>query len=207
MAAHGHRPFDAPTERLLNAEQIESDHPGGLHSVDIGDTFHAGRYRIVRKLGHGSSSTVWLAQDTRNPRYVAIKILSSEASKACKESAIHRTIAGNKAASGHIVRLLDDFKHHDPNGEHLCLVFEPMGPDIAACAERSLPYWQRRSISKSLLLALQCLHDLKLAHDDTNPGNALLSLTHPIEEPSGRWQVCIYASPKQAQPVCSEVHL
>ncbi|KAH9845421.1 kinase-like protein [Teratosphaeria destructans] len=118
-----------------------------------------------------------------NPQYVAIKILGSTASTACRELAINRTIAGNKAASGHIVRLLDDFRHHGPNGEHLCLVFEPMGPDVATCSAHSMPYWQRRSISKSLLMALQCLHDLKFAHADTNPGNALLSITHPIEEP------------------------
>jgi serine/threonine protein kinase len=52
-------------ERLLNCEWVESYRPGGFHPVDIDDTFQAERYEIVRKLGHGSSSTVWLAQDTR----------------------------------------------------------------------------------------------------------------------------------------------
>lgn len=51
-------------KRLLNAEWTESYQSGGFHPVDIGDKFKGNRYTIVRKLGHGSSSTVWLAQDT-----------------------------------------------------------------------------------------------------------------------------------------------
>jgi len=54
-----------PLPQLLNSERIECYGPGGLHPVDIGNTFRLGRYKVVRKLGHGSNSTVWLARDTR----------------------------------------------------------------------------------------------------------------------------------------------
>jgi len=37
---------------------------GGYHPVHIGDTFSDGRYVVVRKLGWGHFSTVWLANDT-----------------------------------------------------------------------------------------------------------------------------------------------
>ena len=36
---------------------------GGYHPVHIGDTFQNSRYTIVRKLGWGYYSTVWLARD------------------------------------------------------------------------------------------------------------------------------------------------
>lgn len=39
---------------------------GGYHPVHIGDTFSDGRYIVVRKLGWGHFSTVWLAKDTRS---------------------------------------------------------------------------------------------------------------------------------------------
>jgi len=63
-----------------------------------------------------------------------------------------------------------------------------MGPDVVTFFERSIPYWQGRSTVKQLLTALQCLHNLQITHSDTNPGNLLLSLTHPIETSSGGGQ-------------------
>lgn len=39
--------------------------PGGYHPVRIGDTFASGQYRVLRKLGYGVYSTVWLAHDTK----------------------------------------------------------------------------------------------------------------------------------------------
>lgn len=38
---------------------------GGYHPVRIGDVFNNGKYKIVRKLGYGIYSTVWLARDLR----------------------------------------------------------------------------------------------------------------------------------------------
>jgi hypothetical protein len=43
-------------------EGIDSYYQGGFHPVHIGDII--GRYRVLRKLGHGQYSTVWLV---RNP--------------------------------------------------------------------------------------------------------------------------------------------
>ena len=46
------------------SEWVETYRPGGLHPINLGDTFKDGQYRVIRKLGHGSFSTVWLARDT-----------------------------------------------------------------------------------------------------------------------------------------------
>lgn len=46
-------------------EWIEDYHPGGYHPVHLGDVFHDGRYKILRKLGDGAFSTVWLARDLK----------------------------------------------------------------------------------------------------------------------------------------------
>lgn len=42
-------------------EWVERYHPGGYHPVNLGDTIHDGKYRVIRKLRGGSYSTVWLA--------------------------------------------------------------------------------------------------------------------------------------------------
>ena len=100
---------------------------------------------------------------------------------------MNQFIRANATARGHVVTLLDNFKHDGPNGEHECLVFEPMGPAVAACYDpdcNPIPAWQAKSICKQLLTALKCLHDLGIAHSDSNPGNLLLSLTITIQQPS-----------------------
>ena len=59
---------------------------GGYHPVTLGDTFsnipnsRAPRYRVLHKLGHGSFSTVWIAQDLAHEKYVWILYLATLAS-------------------------------------------------------------------------------------------------------------------------------
>ena len=44
-------------------EDPEMYRPGGYHPVHFGDTFKESRYKVVRKLGNGVHSIVWLARD------------------------------------------------------------------------------------------------------------------------------------------------
>jgi hypothetical protein len=52
-----------PSVLTEDEEDLEDYRPGGYHPVHIGDAFKDGRYVIVRKLGWGHFSTVWLARD------------------------------------------------------------------------------------------------------------------------------------------------
>jgi hypothetical protein len=57
-------PFQRPSRTMIGEhEDVEDYRPGGLHPIDIGDdcSLDGQEYTIVRKLGHGSVSTVWLA--------------------------------------------------------------------------------------------------------------------------------------------------
>ncbi|KAF8465413.1 hypothetical protein BDZ91DRAFT_820839 [Kalaharituber pfeilii] len=56
-------------------EWIEEYRPGGFHPVHLGDEFDNGIYEILRKLGYGGYSTVWLAHDVKYAQstYLAIK--------------------------------------------------------------------------------------------------------------------------------------
>lgn len=44
-------------------EDLEDYKKGGYHPVNIGDRFDNGRYIVLRKLGWGHFSTVWLSLD------------------------------------------------------------------------------------------------------------------------------------------------
>lgn len=95
-------PLTVPTEC------IESYRPGGLHPVHLDDMLHAGRYKVIRKLGYGAFSTVWLAQDrgtqpfhwltrsqsrrSSSSALVAIKIARSDTRTAVHELGMHCTI-------------------------------------------------------------------------------------------------------------------
>ena len=50
--------------RLSNAEPHHRYEPGGYHPVIAGEVYNQ-RYRVIRKLGWGLYSTVWLVQDTQ----------------------------------------------------------------------------------------------------------------------------------------------
>ncbi|KAM3069684.1 hypothetical protein ACMFMG_010402 [Clarireedia jacksonii] len=81
----------------------------------------------------------------------------------------------------------DYFKHTGPNGEHACLVFEPMGRSTASMVEHlpnllqteigtaRNPTKMAKSILRQVLLGLDFLHQIGIAHDDVQPGNFLFS--------------------------------
>ena len=52
-----------PSKVIEMEELLEKYRPGGYHPVKPGDVFDGGRFSVVRKLGWGQYSTVWLAKD------------------------------------------------------------------------------------------------------------------------------------------------
>jgi hypothetical protein len=46
-------------------EEADFYSTGGFHPVSLGDTFNSGTYKVMRKLGYGQYSTVWLARDSK----------------------------------------------------------------------------------------------------------------------------------------------
>ena len=54
--------FEQITEPVENVQDYV---PGGRHPVYLGDVVGGGKYKIIRKLGYGGYSTVWLVQDLK----------------------------------------------------------------------------------------------------------------------------------------------
>ncbi|KAI0549658.1 serine protein kinase [Xylaria curta] len=172
-------------------EWVERYHPGGYHPVTLGDVFHDGQYKVIRKLGEGGSSTVWLVRDLRNNIYVASKIMVSEISESTNESQILRhLIQVAPEGAKHITQLIDEFEYCGPNGVHKCLIFEPMGPSVNSMVEElpqfkprrwgmkiRYPYWMAKSILRQSLESLVFLHKNGIAHGDFQPGNMLFALS------------------------------
>ena len=153
-------------------EDLEGYCPGGYHPVCIGDTYSNGRYQIVHKLGFGSYSTVWLAQDSHKTRYVALKIIVADKSRDSSESRILKHLNDRSKTShpgdSYVSSILDEFFIEDPNGHHVCLVSEPARRSIVSSKEASttwiFPLGIARAIAAQALLGLESLHSKGVIH-------------------------------------------
>ncbi|KAK4408435.1 Serine/threonine-protein kinase SRPK, partial [Sesamum angolense] len=174
-------------------EGTEDYRRGGYHAVRIGDTFKHGRYVVQSKLGWGHFSTVWLAWDTQKSMYVALKVQKSAqhyTEAAMDEITILKQIAeGDPEDKKCVVKLLDNFKHSGPNGQHVCMVFEFLGDNLLTLIKysdyRGVPLHMVKEICFHILVGLDYLHrQLSIIHTDLKPENILLlSMIDPSKDP------------------------
>ncbi len=132
--------------------------------------------------------------------YVALKITTAKASTKERESKILEHLSNRQLdhpGRKHVTTLLDFFEHHGPNGTHLCLVFDVMGPNSAAMFNRlprslrppypklegpgawargRYPLWMAKSVLRQTLLGIDFMHKCDVAHGDMQPGNILFSV-------------------------------
>ncbi|SNX85196.1 related to dis1-suppressing protein kinase dsk1 [Melanopsichium pennsylvanicum] len=168
-------------------EDLEDYGKGGYHPVHVGDTFSEGRYLIVRKLGWGHFSTVWLAKDNKMKRHVALKVVKSAphyTETALDEiKLLQRLVSANPNHPGrrHCVSLLDHFRHKGPNGSHVCMVFEVLGENLLGLIKRyqhrGVPPHIVKQIAKQVLLGLDYMHrECGIIHTDLKPENVLICI-------------------------------
>ncbi|MHB8598762.1 MAG: serine/threonine protein kinase [Ktedonobacteraceae bacterium] len=152
------------------------------------ESLQNGRYQIVRPLGSGSMGEVFLVDDTRIDRQVAIKIIRFDASSFMNTDATQDAIRLFEREAKSIAQLnhpnilpLFDYGEEEVNGATVTYMVMPYCPD------GSLSTWLQQHAQDDMLSpqdtihftrqaadALQHAHDHDIIHQDVKPSNFLI---------------------------------
>ena len=139
-----------------------------------------GRYRVERQLGEGGMATVYLAEDLKHDRKVALKVLKPELAAVV---GAERFLAEIKTTANlqhpHILPLFD-------SGQADSFLFYVM-PYVEGDTLRDRLDWDHQlpvdeavAIATKVAGALQAAHERGVIHRDIKPANILLSKGEPL---------------------------
>ncbi|KAK2048683.1 kinase-like protein [Colletotrichum somersetense] len=152
-----------------------------------------GRCRIVDKLGFGGYSTIWLAQDQRLKRYVAIKVRVSSPSLSRREPSILRNLSCPRAtsyaahvaidASDAIPSILGEFDIQGPNGTHTYYIVAPAQGNLKeASFSRLFHIRVAWALAAKLTIAVAFIQSRGFVHGDMHIRNVLVKLPSTFDE-------------------------
>ena len=140
----------------------------------------AGRYRIERELGRGGMAAVFLAEDLKHHRRVAIKVLDPEVGAAIGSERFLREIETvARLTHPHILPL---FESGAADGLLYYVMPYVEGESLRdrLTREKQLPLEDALKIAREVADALSCAHSRGLVHRDIKPENILLEEGHAV---------------------------
>ncbi|KAH8922638.1 kinase-like protein [Atractiella rhizophila] len=168
---------------------IPAAHGLGFPNIKFGDRIGpGGRFEVKRKLGFGGFSSVWLARDKEENKFVAIKALTGHATEFVQKEIsmeLEALEVLSSPGSNHCLRLLSSFTlpGDDVTGQHICLVTPVYGGTIRDLHRKlpgkngGFPLPIAKKILLHMLRGLSYIHDMtdlkstRVAHTDLKHDN------------------------------------
>src|SRR5438093_1449792 len=179
--------------------------PGVTASFDRVAAALADRYRLIRELGSGGMATVYLAEDMRHRRQVAVKVLRPELAATLGADRFTREIETvAQFQHPHILPLLDSgqadgfFYYVMPSVEG-----ESLRDRLARHGE--LPIHDAVKILVEVVDALAYAHAHGVVHRDIKPDNVLLSGRHALVMDFGVAKALSDASARSRVPMAAVI--
>ena len=150
----------------------------------------AGRYRILSPLGAGGMGEVFLAEDTRLERRVAVKMLpaSVEADAVARERLRREALAAAALDHPYICKV---YEIGDADGRVFIVMEYVEGDTLHVASSRGLlPVRRVVEIAHELTQALDAAHRRGIVHRDLKPTNVMLT-------PQGHVKVMDFGLAKQ----------
>lgn len=141
-----------------------------------------GRYRLIRRIGHGGMGEVWLAEDPSLHRQVAIKTLPAR-DRADRQAALRFAREARAIAAlhhPHILPIHDYGEQEQPDGQVTTYLVMPyiqggsLAQRIALQASGIMPYQEAISYLIQAAEAIDYAHQQGIVHRDVKPENLLL---------------------------------
>jgi serine/threonine-protein kinase len=140
------------------------------------------RYRVEREVGRGGMAIVYLAEDLKHHRRVAIKVLKPELVPALGTERFLREIEiAARLAHPNILPLYDSGVHGDPPLLYYVMPYvegETLRDRLNR--EKALPLDEAVQIAREVAEALGYAHSLGLVHRDVKPENILFQAGHAV---------------------------
>ena len=141
-------------------------------AVQTNGTLFADRYRVIRRLGSGGAATVFLCEDERLGRKVAVKRMHSHSPEDITRRLRREARLGASLSHPNLVSVFDTETYE----EGVFIVMEYVEGETLADALARGPLETRRALEilRALASALDHVHAQGIVHRDVKPANVLL---------------------------------
>lgn len=145
-------------------------------------------YIMLKRIGFGAFSAVWLSYSLKHKKCFAMKISNPDDYYAAKEE-LKIIIDINKSKNNNIIKLIDSFKYTNEDLDdniQIIMVLELMTCSVYNIIKSyrtnniSIPTELIKNIVSSTLNALNLIHKKGYIHTDIKPENILLSMTNNV---------------------------